>query len=117
MFVKINPRWRPNNPGSALVIPNDHYENIFDLPDILATPIHAAARSTATAMKVAFGCDGISLRQHNEPAGSQDVWHYHLHVIPRWHGDDLDLHPAAVADADEVRRRGQQLRSAWPADS
>lgn len=117
VFVKINPRWRLHNPGSVLVIPIDHYENIFDLPDTLATPIHSAARSAAAAMKEAFGCDGISLRQHNEPAGSQDVWHYHLHVIPRWHNDDLDRHPAAPADTDEIQRRAQQLRNAWPAST
>lgn len=115
VFVKINPRWRPGNPGSVLVMPVDHYENIFDLPGALAAPIHTAARSAATAMKVAFGCDGISLRQHNEPAGSQDVWHYHLHVIPRWHGDDFDRHPARVADAEAIRLRAQQLRNAWTA--
>lgn len=81
VFVKINPRWRPDNSGSVLVMPVDHCENIFDLPDALAAPIHSAARSAAAAMKLAFGCDGISHRQHNESAGSQDVWHYHLHVI------------------------------------
>ncbi len=40
-------------------------------------------------MKVAYGCDGVSTRQHNEPAGNQDVWHYHMHVFPRYEGDDL----------------------------
>ena len=40
-------------------------------------------------MKESYGCEGISLHQYNEPAGNQDVWHYHLHVIPRWPNDDL----------------------------
>jgi histidine triad (HIT) family protein len=40
-------------------------------------------------MKAAFECDGISTRQHNEPGGMQEVWHFHLHVFPRWEGDDL----------------------------
>jgi len=64
-------------------------------------------------MKTELRCEEISLRQHNEPAGSQDVWHYHVHVIPRWHGDDLDRHAAALAPADEIRRRAHQLRQAW----
>jgi histidine triad (HIT) family protein len=38
-------------------------------------------------MKQVYDCDGVSTRQHNEPAGNQDVWHYHLHVTPRYHGD------------------------------
>ena len=40
-------------------------------------------------MKEAYSCDGISTRQHNEPAGNQDVWHYHLYVFPRYAGDGL----------------------------
>jgi histidine triad (HIT) family protein len=40
-------------------------------------------------MRIAYACDGISLRQHNEPAGDQDVWHLHVHVFPRHQGDHL----------------------------
>lgn len=116
VFVKMNPKWRPNNPGNVLVIPIRHYENIFDLPTRLAAPIHRAAQAAAIAMKSAFGCDGISTRQHNEPAGNQDVWHYHLHVFPRWHGDDLYSLSGALAPAAELRGRAEQLRQAWPAN-
>jgi len=42
----------------------------------------------AMAMKTAYPCDGISTRQHNEPSGGQDVWHYHLHVTPRYKDDN-----------------------------
>lgn len=66
-------------------------------------------------MKQAFGCDGVSTRQHNEPAGDQDVWHFHLHVFPRWTGDDLYRSFGAAADPAELRRRAGQLRAAWPA--
>ena len=50
-----------------------------------------AAQAAALAMKQAYGCHGVSTRQHNEPAGNQEVWHYHLHVFPRYAGDDLYL--------------------------
>ena len=46
------------------------------------------AKRLAIAMKTVYACDGISTRQHNEPAGSQDVWHYHLHVTPRYENDN-----------------------------
>jgi len=77
----------PNNLGHVLVVPNEHHENIFDLPTPLAARIHECSRSIAIAMKAAYQCDGISTRQHNEPAGGQDVWHYHLHIYPRYTGD------------------------------
>src|SRR3954471_5611786 len=55
----------PNNRGHVLVIPNDHYENIYDLPAEFAASIHGMARAVALAMKTAYGCDGVSTRQHN----------------------------------------------------
>lgn len=77
----------PNNHGGVIVVPNEHFENIYDLPLRYAQDIHRAAKRLAIAMKNAYACGGISTRQHNEPAGSQDVWHYHLHVTPRYHDD------------------------------
>ena len=116
VFVKMNPKWRPNNAGSVLVVPVDHYENIFDLPLELSTPIHRAARLAAMAMKSAFRCDGVSTRQHNEPAGGQVVWHYHLHVFPRWQGDNLYGLPGSMAAPREVRRYANRLRAVWPSN-
>lgn len=77
----------PRNAPNMLVIPNAHYENIFELPPELGADIYRVAQRLAFALKRAYNCDGISTRQHNEPAGSQDVWHYHLHVTPRFKGD------------------------------
>ena len=82
-----------NNHGHVIIIPNEHYENIYDLPIHFAAKIHEAAQKIALAMKAAYRCDGISTRQHNEPAGNQDVWHYHLHVFPRYHNDNLYTTP------------------------
>ncbi len=76
-----------NNHGNVIIAPNEHYENIYDLPIHYAQPIHELARTIALAMKAVYSCDGVSTRQHNEPAGNQDVWHYHLHVTPRYNGD------------------------------
>lgn len=75
--------------GHVIIVPHLHYENIYDLPLGAATEVHAMAKSVALAMKNAYGCEGISTRQHNEPAGNQDVWHYHLHVFPRYMDDGL----------------------------
>jgi histidine triad (HIT) family protein len=115
VFVKVNPRWHPGNPGAVLVIPNEHFENVYDMPPELGAPMQRAVRDAAIAMKDAFGCDGVSTRQHNEPGGDQDVWHLHVHVFPRWEGDDLNRTTKGPAPADEVRRRADQLRAAWPA--
>jgi len=78
-----------NNKGHVLIIPNAHYENIYELPDDISAKIHALARRVALALKKEYRCDGVSTRQHNEPCGHQDVWHYHLHVFPRYENDNL----------------------------
>ncbi|HUZ40160.1 MAG TPA: HIT family protein [Acidimicrobiales bacterium] len=113
VVVKMNPRWKPTNPGAALVIPVEHYENIYVLPDELGGPIHRAVRDTALAMKSAFKCGGVSTRQHNEPAGNQDVWHFHIHVFPRFEDDELDGE-AVLADHNEMHRLARMLRETWP---
>ena len=79
----------PNNKGHVLVIPNEHYENLYSLPSRYAEPLHEAIKTIASALKVAFNCPGTSTRQHNEPAGGQDVWHFHQHVFPRYEADHL----------------------------
>jgi histidine triad (HIT) family protein len=85
----VSARWWANNEGHVIVVPNTLVENMYELSRDLAGDIHDAARRLALAVKAAYGCQGISTRQHNEPAGYQDVWHYHLHVFPRYVDDDL----------------------------
>ncbi len=109
-FINIA-RW-PNNPGNAIVIPNAHFENIYDLPLEYATAIHDLARAIALAMKSTYPCDGISTRQHNEPAGNQDVWHYHLHVFPRYLNDQFYFTSPQPADPAERATYARLLRNA-----
>ena len=101
----------PNNPGHVLIIPNEHLENIYDLSLDLATKIQALSRDIALAMKSEYQCDGILLRQHNEPAGDQNIWHYHLHVIPRYLNDDFHNAQKFPFEAAERAEYAQKLRS------
>jgi histidine triad (HIT) family protein len=101
----------PHNHGHVLIVPNAHYENIYDLPVRLAAPIHELARALALAMKAVYGCEGTSTRQHNEPAGNQDVWHYHLHLFPRYADDALYSSQRALMPVRERARYAEQLRA------
>ena len=100
----------PNNHGNVIVAPNEHYENIYDLPVHFALEIHKAARMIALAMKEEYACDGISTRQHNEPAGNQDVWHYHLHVTPRYNGDNFYTSQYKFMDVIERANHAERLK-------
>ena len=108
----VAPKWWPDNAGAALVIPTAHHENLYELPDELGTPIQSAVRRIAQAMKSAYRCDGISTRQHNEPAGNQDVWHLHVHVFPRYAGDHLYGRHGAWVDKQVMAERAAALRAA-----
>lgn len=84
-------KWWRSNPGHVIVMPHAHIENLYDMPEDTGHRIFDYSKKVALALKKAYDCDGVSTRQHNEPAGNQDVWHYHLHVQPRYDGDDLYL--------------------------
>ena len=88
-FARIAPKWWPDNAGSALVIPMGHDENVYDLPVDVGHAVWDLTRRVAVAMRETFDCEGVSTRQHNEPAGDQDVWHPHVHAVPRHQGDEL----------------------------
>lgn len=106
----IASHWWPNNQGHVIVVPNQHYENIYDLPLEFAGQVHTAARDVALAMKHTYPCAGISTRQHNEPAGNQDIWHYHLHVFPRYDGDNLYITARRPTTIDERVPFAEKLR-------
>lgn len=112
--IFVNSHWAPRNPGAVLVIPNAHYENVYSLPDDLALPIHRSVRAAARAMKTALNADGVTIRQHNELAGDQRVWHYHVHVVPRY-VDDAYLYmvpPFELSSETDRVRYAQRLRRA-----
>ena len=102
----------PANAGHVLVVPNEHHENLYTLPSRLAVPIHESVQLIARAMKTAFSCPGISTRQHNEPAGGQDVWHYHVHVFPRFDGDGLYGAERRAVAAAERKAQAERVRIA-----
>ena len=96
----------PNVEGNVIIIPNEHIENIYSISEDLLSQISILSKKIALVMKKTYNCDGISLRQHNEKAGDQDVWHYHLHVMPRYQGDNLYLsHDKKYPTTPESRKK------------
>jgi histidine triad (HIT) family protein len=85
----ISAGWWPNNPGSVLIIPTQHYRNIYDIPPTAYAAVNELGRRVGIIMKHEYGCGGISFRQHNEAAGGQSVDHYHLWIFPRYPNDRL----------------------------
>ena len=84
-------KWWRSNLGHVIIVPNEHIENIYDMPEDIGHKIFDFSKKVSLVFKKAYKCDGVSTRQHNEPAGNQDVFHFHLHVFPRYKDDNLYL--------------------------
>ena len=100
----VAPKWWINNKGHVLVVPNKHYENIYSIPDDELAEVYKTVKKIAIAIRSTYDCDGTSTRQHNEPAGNQDVWHFHAHVYPRYTGDNLYQNHTQAAFVDAALR-------------
>ena len=81
----------PAAKGHALIIPKEHYANLYELPDDLAGKAMILAKKMITKMTEILDCDGYNVVQNNGKAAGQTVFHYHLHLIPRNMGDQVIL--------------------------
>ena len=77
----------PASKGHALVIPKEHYPNLYELPAEEAAGAFLLAKEMITKMKDKLGCDGFNVLQNNGEAAGQTVFHFHMHLIPRKAGD------------------------------
>ena len=80
---------RPLSMGHTLIIPKTHFVDIFDTPEEQISQIHKVSKQIALAVKKATGADGVSIIQQNGKAAGQDIFHLHVHVVPRFEGQKL----------------------------
>lgn len=108
-FMDIN----PVTPGHVLVAPKAHLPELADLPDDVASEMFSVARRLAAALRrSALRCDGVNLFYADGEAASQEVFHAHLHVFPRFAGDGFKLEARWGSDPDraELDAIAAQLR-------
>ncbi|HXF69208.1 MAG TPA: HIT family protein [Thermoflexus sp.] len=86
-FMDINPA----NPGHTLVIPKRHAATIFEIDEEDAAAVMRTTVRVARAIRAALAPEGLNLVQSNGRAAGQEIFHLHVHVIPRWVGDGLRL--------------------------
>jgi len=79
----------PQNDGHTLVVPKKHYTTIYEVPDEEVARLYKVAKKIACAVKRSVNAGGISITQHNEAGAGQDIFHVHVHVIPRYEGQRL----------------------------
>jgi histidine triad (HIT) family protein len=106
-FMDLNPWTR----GHALVVPREHTRNLYEIGDDELARTAVAAKRLAARMAERLGCDGVNLINSCERAAWQTVFHFHMHVIPRYEDDPMQLPTRPQeADRDELRRVADELR-------
>ena len=78
----------PASKGHALILPKEHYANLYELPDELASKVLLVAKTVVTKMTEILNCDGYNVLQNNGEVAGQTVFHYHMHLIPRHKWDN-----------------------------
>jgi histidine triad (HIT) family protein len=102
----------PQAPGHTLVIPKTPAENLFDLDPDSGTAVLQTAQLVARAVKQAFTADGIMLNQFNGPSAGQTVFHFHIHVIPRFDDVALNRHSGAMEAPETLAAHAEKIRAA-----
>lgn len=93
----------PASKGHALILPKEHYANLFELDDEVASKVLPVAKQVVTKMKEVLNCDGYNLVQNNGESAGQTVNHFHLHLIPRYEGDNVGLQWTSGTLSEEVK--------------
>lgn len=78
----------PASRGHALILPKDHFANLYEIPDDIASKVLILAKKMVTKMTEVLKCDGFNLVQNNGEVAGQTVFHFHVHLIPRYIGDE-----------------------------
>ena len=93
----------PATKGHALILPKQHYANMFEMDDEVLAKAAKLAKKVITHEKEVLGCDGYNVLQNNGEAAGQTVFHFHMHLIPRYNGDQAGITWKPGELKDEVR--------------
>src|SRR5215212_8135673 len=108
-FMDISPASR----GHTLVISKDEHADVYDIPPETLAAVAQTVQRVARGLRAALHPDGINIIQNNGAAAGQTVFHYHVHIIPRWEGDGaVQLWQPGSADQAELRALAEQISAA-----
>lgn len=98
------------NPYKVLIIPRSHVESVYDLSEKQAADIFRATVKVSRAIREASNCEGLNLVQSNGRVAGQDVFHFHMHLIPRFENDDIVLKwRAKRKDRNELNQMAKEI--------
>ncbi len=93
----------PASKGHALILPKEHYANLYELDDEVAAKALVVAKKVITKLTDILGCDGYNILQNNGSIAGQTVFHFHIHLIPRYENDTVNISWEPGKLTDEVK--------------
>ena len=92
----------PASSGHVLILPKEHFDNVYSLDDDTAAHIFQVAVKVAKALKEGLDLEGLNIVQNNGEIAGQTVFHFHMHIIPRYKGDTVNVgwKPGEVTDEE-----------------
>ena len=96
VILDINPAAK----GHALILPKKHFADIYELDQDTAGEVFVLAKRMAAVMKEALGCEGMNILQNNGKIAGQTVFHFHIHLIPRYKEDEIGFHMEGKGEPD-----------------
>jgi histidine triad (HIT) family protein len=102
----------PNNPGHTLVIPKKPATNVFDADAETWRAVMETVRKVAPAVRDAVGAVGVNINSNHEAGAGQEVFHLHVHIIPRQAGDGLTFWPQGQYASGEAEAVAEKIRAA-----
>lgn len=92
----------PATRGHALILPKEHADNLYQMPEDMTGKAFVLARKMAASMTETLGCQGFNIVQNNGEAAGQTVFHFHIHLVPRYEDDGQGLFWESRHYADDV---------------
>lgn len=103
----------PISKGHTLVIPKKHFENVFDIDESSMESLYRAVRNVAPAVRSGVEAEGVNINNNNGEAAGQEVFHYHVHIIPRHADDNLQHWPNKEYVENEMGQVGEKIRKSF----
>lgn len=101
----------PSAKGHMLVVPKEHFENIHEMPEEYLNELMSLVKKMAKVLNDKYSPEGINIIQNNGVAAGQSVFHFHMHIIPRYSNDDIKIGWSALQFTDEeIKLHCDELR-------
>jgi len=104
----------PATKGHIIILTKEHFDNLYSIDEETAAHVFKVAAKLAKATKAALKCNGMNILQNNEEIAGQTVFHFHMHIIPRYVGDNVkfEWHPGKISE-EEIKDLTKKIQSSF----